>query len=393
MPFDNTCIIPRVGRTFENILSHFYIKTKNEDLLTIIKLLKESKANSNADFATVIRYIEKLNEEIPCFNIAVDRKRVKRPYRVGFCGYDLKILDNNVLRLEGDESHNCSSLIKIGEADMAIVGFDEVLTLTQNDLSSPVSVTKWGQYNYHIRNDDFMKIAGSAFLTRYNEEIDKAVLDIAAFFLISKKDKVTVNSNDFEYPHEYLKFLSKNKQPIYVKRRYTGIVSSAYPGLLIEPVDDVEDSITQKESGALGIEIVQSGSTIINKDLVIHGAPFFISESVYLVDYNKYSAKESLRDLLEILNPIGFFDHERIKHYVLWYISLEKKLGKRWLNKPKIDDLFINDREIDNGLRPYRLATRYWKADDNYKINAAIEEVRNSKKIIISEYNKSMEGI
>ena len=54
------------------------------------------------------------------------------------------------IRVEGAEPHNCSTLVSLGEADLAVAGFDELLTTTQEKLINPSTVTKWGAYNYNF---------------------------------------------------------------------------------------------------------------------------------------------------------------------------------------------------------------------------------------------------
>ena len=48
--------------------------------------------------------------------VFVDRKRSPRPFRLGFLAYEWEI-DGITLRVEGEEPHNGSSLIKLDEVD------------------------------------------------------------------------------------------------------------------------------------------------------------------------------------------------------------------------------------------------------------------------------------
>ena len=65
-----------------------------------------------------------------------------------------------------------------------------------------------------------------------------------------------------------------------MKGRYTGIVMAAYPKLNIVSVEDVEDAVLAGEKGCIGLEIVQSGSTVKRKGLFLHGGPLFLSKPV-----------------------------------------------------------------------------------------------------------------
>ena len=87
------------------------------------------------------------------------------------------------------------------------------------------------------------------------------------------------------------------------------------------------------------------------------------------------------------MNPIGYFDDERIKNFSRWYYALEKNLGNSWINQPNIEDLFCKKEDIDLGLRPYRLRTRNWKPDDLYLREEAITLAKNSRKKIKDFYN------
>jgi hypothetical protein len=135
----------------------------------------------------------------------------------------------------------------------------------------------------------------------------------------------------------------------------------------------------QAESGSIGLEIVQTGNTLRRKGLVLYGAPLFLSESLYVVDYHRYCNNKFLQQFVNNLNPVGYFDEQRIKHFVLWYLALEKNLGNSWINKPSIIEMFCDPQDPKNGLRPYRLRTRYWQPDDIYKQNEAIALIEKAK--------------
>jgi hypothetical protein len=85
------------------------------------------------------------------------------------------------------------------------------------------------------------------------------------------------------------------------------------------------------------------------------------------------------------MNPIGYFDRERIRQFALWYLALEHNLGDSWINRPSVADLFCEQRDVHNGLRPYRLQTRYWRPDDSYKQEEALALVERSR-ILLQEY-------
>jgi hypothetical protein len=381
--FEVTCAIPRTGRTFENFLAKLKILgVNNDEIDKILAISKKTKAMSSVSFEEASEFLFEALKEIPCFGLSVDRKRENRPYRVGFLAYQW-IINDICVRIEGEEPHNGSSLIRLDEIDCAVVGLDELLTMTQYYLHNPTLVTKWGMYNYNIEKPTGIRIAGSANLTRYNSLLKQNVQDMVGFFLISKP-----KANSKTLYKNFVAHLSKNGQRVFVKGRYAGIVEAAYPELNIISVENVEDAVLEAEAGCVGLEIVQTGNTLRKKGLILHGEPLFLSESLYVVDYHRYITNPSLQKFVHNLKPMSYFDEERIRQFALWYCALEKNMGDSWLNKPSITDLFCHTEDIENGLRPYRLQTRYWKPDDHYKQEQALALITEAKFKLQSYYNE-----
>jgi len=380
--FDVTCAIPRTGRTLNNFLNKIKsFDTNNVEIDQIMEILSLSKKRSTSDLKEAISFLEELSHKAPpCFSISVDRKRKFRPYRLGFLSYEFE-MGKIKIRLEGEEPHNGSSLIKLDEVDFTVVGLDELLSMTQHYLTDPTRVTKWGMYNYQLNKPTGIRVAGSAMLTSYNKLIGEEVQDIVGFFLISKKGGSGRSRIDF-------KTLSKHGRNVFVKGRYTGIVMAAYPELQVEPVEDVEEAVINAEKGNVGLEIVQTGNTLKSKGLLLHGSPLFLSESLFVVDYDRFQHNPILRKLLESFNPTGYFEDERIKNFSRWYYALEKNLGSSWINRPNIEDLFCKTEDIDLGLRPYRLRTRNWKPDDIYLREEAISLAQEARKKVQKYYKE-----
>ena len=329
------------------------------------KILSEGKKKSTQDIEEAFSQLNQLPGNVPkCFSVFIDRKRTPRPFRLGFLSHEWKV--NGIsLRVEGEEPHNGSSLIKLDEVDFTLVGLDELLAMTQYYLRDPTHVTKWGMYNYQLIKPTSIRVAGSAELTRYNPVLGCEVQDMVGFFLISKPGGRKRSKIDF-------KILSRYGRRVFVKGRYSGIVMAAYPGLQVEPVENVEDSVMDAEMGSVGIEIVQTGNTLRSKGLLLHGAPLFLSESLYVVDYDRYQSKPQLRALLETLNPLGYFDDRRIQHFARWYLALETNMRESWLDRPDVEELFCTRVDPERGLRPYRLKTRNWRPHDSYKREEAM---------------------
>lgn len=394
--FAVACAVPRSGRTFENFL--IKLKQLGADAAEIDKILElsgQSKARSSVDYGEALRFLQEATQQAPGFGLFVDRKRQQRPYRLGFLGHDWTF--NGVrVRIEGEEPHNGSSLIRLDEIDCAVVGLDELLTVTQYYLREPGAVTKWGMYNYHLERPTDIRIAGSAQLTRYNRLLGQEVQDIVGFFLISKpssrhplpesEEGMPSRKRDLHYARDFLAHLERDGRRVFVKGRYQGIVETAYPKLKVSAAENVEDAVLEAGPGSVGLEVVQTGNTLRRKGLLLHGAPLFISESLWVVDYRRYLKSKPLQDFIQFVNPIGYFDEDRIRHFALWYLALEVNMGDSWINRPALDDLFCDAKDVEKGLRPYRLQTRYWKPDDNYKQEEALHFVTAARARLLSYY-------
>jgi len=380
-PFHVTCAIPRSGRTLNNFLQKLVdLGASSKEIDAILQILSQSKSRSSLKLEEALNFLEEVRTGAPsCFSVFVDRKRFHRPYRLGFLGYDWQIGPYK-LRVEGEEPHNGSSLIRLDEVDFTVVGLDELLSMTQYYLRDPSRVTKWGMYNYHLEKPTGIRIAGSAMLCSYNEVLQTEIQDIVGFFLISKV-------SERKHPLN-LKTLSRFGQQVFVKGRYTGIVMAAYPKLNIVSVEDVEDAVLAGEKGCVGLEIVQSGSTVKRKGLFLHGGPLFLSESLYVVDYDRYVSSEALRKVIELLNPVGYFEEARLKQFAKWYRALEINLGSAWTDKPPITELFCESSDSEHGLRPYRLKTRHWKPSDTYQRDQAQQGIDRAHKQLLGYYQK-----
>ena len=380
-PFHVTCAIPRSGRTLNNFLQKLVdLGVSSKEIDAILQILSQSKSRSSLKLEEALNFLVEVRTKAPsCFSVFVDRKRFHRPYRLGFLGYDWQIGPYK-LRVEGEEPHNGSSLIRLDEVDFTVVGLDELLSMTQYYLRDPSRVTKWGMYNYHLEKPTGIRIAGSAMLCSYNEVLQTEIQDIVGFFLISKV-------SERKHPLN-LKTLSRFGQQVFVKGRYTGIVMAAYPKLNIVSVEDVEDAVLAGEKGCVGLEIVQSGSTVKRKGLFLHGGPLFLSESLYVVDYDRYVSSEALRKVIELLNPVGYFEEARLKQFAKWYRALEINLGSAWTDKPPITELFCESSDSEHGLRPYRLKTRHWKPSDTYQRDQAQQGIDRAHKQLLGYYQK-----
>ncbi len=376
MAHDVACVIPRWGRSFVRVLERLAgVAADRAAIEDVLRIVSGAREIASADPAEASRALAAAR--CPYVGIAPDRKRPDRPYRIGFVGMDLEVQGIR-LRVEGDEPHNGSSLIRLDEADFAIVGLDELLAMCQPFLRDPSRVTKWGLYNYNLVGDTDLRVAGSAGLASHDPQAGRGIADFVGFFLISGPG---LQRADLDF-----RWLARHRMPVFVKGRYEELVHRLFPGMNTVPCANVEDEVLAAGRG-VGIEIVQTGSTVRRKGLTVSGTPLFVSESLYVAHYHRYLRNEKLRRLLELLAPVGYFDAGRIEQYVHWFAGLERNLAEAWVDRPRPDSLFCSLDEMRAGLRPYRLKTRRWVPSDRYKVDEAEALVAGSLERIRSLYD------
>ncbi|MCA9911199.1 MAG: hypothetical protein KC519_21250, partial [Anaerolineae bacterium] len=112
-------------------------------------------------------------------------------------------------------------------------------------------------------------------------------------------------------------------------------------------------------------------------------------------DYKRYLKSKALQSFIKSVKPIGYFADERIRQFALWYLALETNMGEAWVSKPAITEIFCNTYDVEHGLRPYRLQTRYWRPDDDYKQEEAINLVNQSREQLMcyyAQYKATLDG-
>ncbi len=327
-------VVPRWGRMFVNFMNKLYAITDDERIPQIIDDVADSKTGASTNYSAVF---QSLNEMVAkgnaCMTIAPDRKHSDSPYRIGFLGMDIKV-DGAAVRIEGDELHNGTSLIKLAEADIALAGLDELLATNYTYLSEATEVTSWGAYNYNVQKPTDLRVAGSA-----NLKTSQGLLDFVGLFLIAQEQK----------KYKTIDELATQGTPIFVKGRYEGAVAYAYGSmkrrkLNLVSVENVEEAVLAKP-GSYGVEIVQSGNTLKQKGnikkLVVIGEPLLNSESLFTVDKTKYCDNPNVQKVLDALGVMEYFNGERARDFADWFYSLEKNLGDNWIEKPDPIDMFF----------------------------------------------------
>ncbi len=354
-----SCIVPQTGRMCSSSLQKLGA-VAGMDLSDLIKASDMSKSLATSDLEEAHR---QLND--PRLTLVSDRKREERPYRVALLSLEAKIGGVDV-RVEGAEADNCSSLIRLATADLAIVGFDELLVSMQTYLGRNVrDVTRWGNFNYCLEEPTDVRVAGSANLHYVDEGTGRDLQDFVGFFVIGNKLRHW-NAAGVE------NMLASGKRA-YVKGRYEGVLLRAFPGVKTVPVTDVEDAVESDPNG-LGVEIVQSGGTAKQKDLIVYGEPLFLSEGLVVADYGKYQKSPELQQVVSVFQPQGFFSNTRINNFVNWYIFLENNLGENWIDKPNIEALFLGSSYPPSLWRLYTLKSRGWAPSDKLPVRMKVLE-------------------
>lgn len=391
--------IPRSGRTFENFIRQLVDKARldRDSFNQLLSVVSQGKKHKSQNFSEAQEFLGLQSGDVAeNLGLFIDRKRESRPFRVGFLSKDFELNGLNY-RLEGDEPHNCSSLVALGEADIAIAGWDEFLNVMQTALVD-TSVTKWGMYNFNLPERHKLRVAGSAMLSRWNDTLQREIQDFVGFFLIANG---VPEGKDCRSSRKYLDRLCDDvndtgkKTKVFVKGRYVDVVKRAYPNLFVIPVHDVEDAVQEAPWGSIGLEIVQSGNTLRRKNLIIIGEPLFLSESLYVADYYRYNDStqpNGVKAILDTLEPKNYFDPARLEQFAWWYAALQTNMGENWINRPDIGGLLCTDDEIERGLRPVRLGTRMW-TPSNYKEDEAKLAAKEARAILQNNYQNAISKI
>ena len=224
-------IVPKWGRTSRYVLKRLG-ESSGQDLSSVISTIKGSKEylTKNPDEAEA--YLQSLREQgFKCFSLSPDRKRESHPDRIGLRRLDL-VIDGINVRIEGDEPHNGSSLIRLDEADFTFAGLDELLIHNQQWMYDKGRMVRtWGNHNYQLEAPTDVKVAGSAGIISSN-----GLQDFIGMFLIGNPQKRPVKNIDPQ--------VLNGTVPLFVKGRYEGLVLNVYPNAKTVVVENVEKDIT-----------------------------------------------------------------------------------------------------------------------------------------------------
>ncbi len=105
-------------------------------------------------------------------------------------------------------------------------------------------------------------------------------------------------------------------------------------------VENVEDAA--KKYAGVGIEIVQSGSTLRENGLAMVSLPLLQSETII----THTTLNGDICSALEQLCPLRYNAAKRQEAYREWYSTLEASLRVNWLNKPTLDEMNIDKKDF-----------------------------------------------
>ncbi|MFH1631008.1 MAG: hypothetical protein ABIA21_02180 [Candidatus Aenigmatarchaeota archaeon] len=357
-----TGIIPQTGRTCYSALSRLG-DVSGRNYSKLVEILEKSKGRGTQNLEEAQTYLTELQGQGYPVTLQPDRKRAERPYRLSFLGSDI-VVDGVKVRIEGAESHNCSSLIRLSEADFAIVGYDELLATMQTYLSiDKRAATRWGSFNAELMEPTDVRIAGSANLKYTDKETGRDFQDFDGFFFIGNKRR----------GYDDVVRILEHGQRLYVKGRYEGVILKAFPGIKTVPVKNVEDAVASNPDG-LGVEIVRSGRTIKKKGLHVYGEPLFLSESLLVADYGQYLGNPDLQKVIDTIQPQSFFNLRRMDNFSKWYDFLKGNLNNNWIDRPDVRTLFEGSVPIES-LRPYTIESHNWMPSNNLPADKKFAEV------------------
>lgn len=348
-----TIVVPRWGRTSQYALRRLGDLAAT-NLESVIGVLEESKGVMTQDPATSAEQLQKqLRQGNTYFSIARDKDRAGQPERIGLRRLDL-VIDGVEVVVEGGEPYNCGNAIRVGEADVALVGLDELLIHNQQWMrDNGRYVRAWGNHNYQLKAETDVRVAGSAGLE-----------DFIGLFVIGNPKKTPVKNR--------VPQVLDGAVPILVKERYEGIVLNAFPRAKTVVVENVEEAVAETPN-SYGVELVQTGSAA-RKGLTVFGMPLIISETLVVANYGRFSKEEGLRRVVAALQPQGFYDDKRVDNFADWYVTLERNLGRKWVAMPDVEEMFVTTADIQAGVRPYNTNSRGWKASDTLPLEVAAKQ-------------------
>ena len=313
-----------------------------------------------------------------------DTGRQGYPPRIVFNMAESESSEGIPLLIKGLNHYTAPQELRSHEADIIFGGWDEIYASLVDEIQERAkNIGKWLKFNSYVGkerrhwNDDVVvkgykrtdaEIAGSAGLG-----------DFVGHWLIFPEDKIQ------ELSDENGNVCLKNVDRIYIDPKFAAVYNAvlstqSYPytcsslfgekqvlfekGQEVELIsaEDVEDAVI--ENNGVGIEIVQTASTLRKKHLVMAGYPLVESETV-IAHIGQANLGEDGNKILSRLNPLDYESPERVDAYNQWYKTLSSNSGDNWLAKPDPYPMFFNQQ-----VTVYKIFTGERQTEFEKKIRA-----------------------
>ncbi len=223
------------------------------------------------------------------------------------------VVDGTPVVIYGSEPPTING-IRQSLAELAIIGFDDLLAAMLPNLRRNTAVRDWNGLNKAIafKKSTDVRAIGSA-----------GMKDYAGIFLLA--------SERWKEESGFLEKIALGKIPVYVKGRNEGL---AYY-LLGKKADarateEVEEAV--RSENVLGLDVVRTGTTVLEQQLTMVGRPFLITMSVLAADIAKYERVGGVSNVAaKILPKDNAYDQKQ--GIPQWVAQLEQKAGSAWRKK------------------------------------------------------------
>ncbi len=292
----------------------------------------------------------------PYLHLQPDVLREGYPPRITFNMLESKTSADTPLLIKGCSHYDAPQKLRGHEADIVICGWDELYASLISNLEDRAQhIGKWSAFNYYLQKytqeGDSVKvknykatditIAGSAGLDDY----------VGHFFifpenkkrdLLDEKRNITLESIDTIYIDPkfaalYKAILAKHDYTLYDEPH---VLFPYGKELEFVGVEDVEDAVI--DENGVGIEIVQTGSTLKDKNLAIASYPILQSETIIATT----NLDEYGNAILNSLNPLRYDASDRKNSFNKWCDKLSGNVGENWLNYPGKENMFLSKKDL-----------------------------------------------
>lgn len=291
----------------------------------------------------------------PYLHLQPDMVREGYPLRIMFNMAESQTPDRIPLLIRGISHDDAPQELRSHKTDIAICGWDEFYASLIYELDEQAQhLGKWPGFNRWVKQNcqdgdsvrvknyqrTNTRVAGSAGLADF----------VGHFFIFPEKKKV-------ELLDSYENITLRTVDRIYIDPKFTALYKAIlarhnnflydephvlFPeGKKVELVDveNVEDAT--KEYRGVGIEIVQSGSTLRKNGLAMVSLPLLQSETIIA----HTTLNDDILAALNQLRPLRYNSNGRQKAYRGWYSTLETNLENNWLNKPSLKEMNMDKKD------------------------------------------------